>query len=60
MISEKCIKMTSFHVSIAYTKMSSLAELSPFVDKGGLGKFYKLFSGDTEKIIEELNKELAA
>ena len=52
--------MTSFHVSIAYTKMSSLAELSPFVDEGGLGKFYQLFGGDTEKIIEELNKELAA
>ena len=35
-------------------------ELSPFVDEGGLGKFYQLFSGETEKIIEEINKELAA
>ena len=52
--------MKSFHIPIAYTKMSSLAELSPFVDEGGLGKFYQLFGGDTEKIIEELNKELAA
>jgi len=39
MISEKCIKMKSFHIPIAYTKMSSLAELSPFVDEDGLGKF---------------------
>jgi len=30
------------------------------VDDGGLGKFYQLFSGETEKIIEEVNKVLAA
>jgi len=30
------------------------------VDEGGLGKFYQLFGGDTEKIIEEINNELAA
>ena len=35
-------------------------ELSPFVDEGGLGKFYQLFGGETEKIIEEVNKELTA
>ncbi len=29
------------------------------VDEGGLGKLYQLFSGETEKIIEEINKELA-
>ena len=26
----------------------------------GLRKFYQLFGGETEKIIEEINKELAA
>lgn len=31
-----------------------------FVDEGGLGKFYQLFGGETEKIIEEVNKELAS
>lgn len=35
-------------------------ELSPFVDEGGLGKFYQLFGGETENIIEEINGELAA
>ena len=30
------------------------------VDDGGLGKFYQLFGGVTEKIIAEINKELAA
>jgi len=47
--------------------MSSLAERTTFIDEGGLvpkgcirRKFYQLFGGDTEKIIEEINKELAA
>ncbi len=45
------IKMTSFQ------KMSSLTVLSPFVDEGGLGKFYQLFGVEAENIIEEINKE---
>ena len=45
--------MTSFQ------KMSSWTVISPFVDEGGLGKFYQLFGGETEKIIEEINEELA-
>ncbi len=28
-------------------------------DEGGLGKFWKLFGEETEKLIEELNEELA-
>jgi hypothetical protein len=28
-------------------------------DEGGLGKFYQLFGGDTEKIIQEINSDLA-
>ena len=31
-----------------------------FVDEGGLGKFYQLFGGETEKILMDINKELAA
>jgi len=31
-----------------------------FVDEGGLGKFYHLFRGEAEKIIEDINRELAA
>ena len=60
-------KMTSFHVQAKIVKMSSLVELSPFVDEGELvpkgcirRKFYQLFCGETEKIIGEINKELAA
>jgi type I restriction enzyme R subunit len=33
-------------------------EYTPFIDNGGLGKFWKLFGEETEKIIIELNQEL--
>ncbi len=35
-------------------------ELSPFVDEGGLGKMYQLFGPNYEKLLEEINNELAA
>jgi len=35
-------------------------ELSPFVDDGGLGKFYKIFGSESGKILVEINEELAA
>lgn len=35
-------------------------ELSPFVDNGGLGKFYNVFGEETENILKEINNELAA
>ena len=31
-----------------------------FNDEGGLGKMWKLFGDNTEKVIKELNEELAA
>ncbi|MBZ0198856.1 MAG: DEAD/DEAH box helicase family protein [Ignavibacteriaceae bacterium] len=31
---------------------------TPFDGEGGLGKFYKLFGSDYEKLLEEINKEL--
>ncbi len=35
-------------------------DYTPFVDKGGLGKFWKLFSPEAENIIEEMNQELVS
>lgn len=35
-------------------------DLSPFNAHGGLGKMWQLFGEETEKIIEEMNEELAA
>ncbi len=33
---------------------------TPFDGEGGLGKFYKLFGSEYEKLLDEINKELAA
>jgi len=33
---------------------------TPFDGEGGLGRFYNLFGSDYEKLLDELNKELAA
>lgn len=32
----------------------------PFVDEGGLGKFYEVFGDEYEAVVDELNKELVA
>ena len=46
---------------ITSVKMEKEAfDYTPFIDKGGLGKFWKLFGEGTDKMIEELNNELAA
>ena len=35
-------------------------DLNPFNGHGGLGKMWQLFGEEAEKIIEEMNDELAA
>lgn len=35
-------------------------ELPPFNQRGGLGKVYQLFGGELNKVIEALNRNLAA
>jgi type I restriction enzyme R subunit len=35
-------------------------ELSPFNQRGGLGKVYQLFGPELPKVIEEMNRELVA
>jgi len=35
-------------------------ELSPFAQEGGIGKVYQLFGAELPKVLEALNKELAA
>ena len=37
-----------------------IENLSPFVDKGGLMRFYNLFGDNYEQIIEEMNEQLVA
>ena len=46
---------------ITSVKMEKEAfDYTPFIDRGGLGKFWKLFGEGTDKIINEINEELAA
>ena len=35
-------------------------ELSPFAQEGGIGKVYQLFGAELPKVLEAMNKELAA
>ena len=35
-------------------------EYAPFAQEGGIGKVYQLFANELPKVLEELNKELAA
>ena len=45
---------TSFHIE------KEDFDLSPFDAKGGLGKMHQLFGADMDRLIEEMNEELAA
>ena len=54
------LRMIKDHVVSSVRIEKDDFELSPFVDEGGLGKFFQLFGGETERIIKEINKELAA
>jgi type I restriction enzyme R subunit len=45
---------TSFHIE------HDDFDLSPFGERGGLGKFHELFGDGTEKLIDELNEALVA
>lgn len=56
----KWLRMIKDHIISSVRIEKDDFELAPFVDEGGLGKFFQLFGGETEKIIEEINKELAA
>jgi len=54
------LRMIKDHITSSVRIEKGDFELFPFVDVGGLGKFYQLFGGETEKLIEEINKELFA
>ena len=54
------LRMIKDHVVSSVRIEKDDFELSPFVDEGGLGKFYQVFGEQTEKILAEINAELAA
>ena len=43
-----------------HLQKDDIEHLSPFVDKGGLMRFYNLFGDNYEQIIDELNEQLVA
>jgi type I restriction enzyme, R subunit len=54
------LRMIKDHIVTSVRIEKEDFEYTPFNDKGGLGKMWKLFGEGTEEIIKELNEELAA
>lgn len=48
------------HIATAISIGPEDLELSPFNQRGGLGKAHQLFGGELNKLLEELNEKLAA
>lgn len=54
------LRMIRDHISTSFHVERTDLELSPFNDKGGLGKMYQLFGDNMNKIFNELNEALSA
>ncbi len=54
------LRMVREHVAASLSITVDDLSLAPFDDQGGLGKFYALFGGDYEKLLDEINTALAA
>jgi type I restriction enzyme R subunit len=48
------------HIATSFHLEKDDFDLSPFGERGGLGKFHELFGDETEKLLEELNEVLVA
>ena len=48
------------HVAENLSIESDDLEYSPFIQHGGLGRFYQLFGEETGTVLEQLNEVLAA
>ncbi|MFN5168944.1 MAG: DEAD/DEAH box helicase family protein [Cyclobacteriaceae bacterium] len=54
------LRMIKDYIAASFHITTEDFELAPFNAAGGLGKYYQLFKGDYEKILDELNEVLAA
>ena len=54
------LRMIRDHISTSFNIHNDDFNIAPFDSKGGLGKFYELFGENNDKLILELNSELAA
>ena len=53
-------KMIKDHIATSLEISKDDFDLPPFNEKGGLVKFYNLFSDEMDKILEELSEALIA
>jgi len=56
----KWLEMIRDHIAANLGIEADDFELSPFAQEGGIGKVYQLFGAELPKVLEALNKELAA
>ena len=54
------LRMIRDHIATSTSITPDDLDYTPFAGKGGLGKFYKLFGNDYEKILSEMNTALIA
>ena len=54
------LRMIKDHIVTSVRIEKDTFDYTPFVDRGGLGKFWNTFGESSEEIIKELNNELAA
>ena len=54
------LRMIRSHVANSFHIEKEDLDFAPFDSAGGLGKMWQLFGEDTDKLIQELNEELAA
>jgi type I restriction enzyme, R subunit len=56
----KWLRMLKDHVAASVAVSVDDLDYTPFVEDGGRGKMWRLFGGEMESIISELNEALAA
>lgn len=54
------LRMIRNHITSSFHIEKDDLDFAPFDSAGGLGKFWQLFGEETDKLIQELNEELAA
>jgi type I restriction enzyme R subunit len=54
------LRMIRDHIAASMSVTAEHLDLSPFDSRGGLGKFYELFGGEYESILNEMNYALLA
>jgi len=57
-VQEEWLEIIKEHVSTSVSMDKDDFQLTPFIERGGLMKFYEIFGDDHEKLLQELNEAL--